>query len=67
MNLALVLRALANERRLRILGWLADPVAHFPPQVDGDLVKERHPQVAAECQKTVEFFVFGKPPKKGRR
>ena len=40
MNLALVLRALANERRLRILSWLADPTAHFPPQVDGDLVKD---------------------------
>jgi ArsR family transcriptional regulator len=40
MNLALVLRALANERRLRVLGWLADPTAHFPPQVDGDLVRD---------------------------
>ena len=40
MNLALVLRALANERRLRILTWLAEPTAHFPPQVDGDLVKD---------------------------
>ena len=34
------LQALANERRLQILEWLADPVAHFPPQVDGDLVKD---------------------------
>ena len=34
------LRALANERRLQILGWLKDPRAHFPPQVDGDLVKD---------------------------
>jgi ArsR family transcriptional regulator len=34
------LRALANERRLRILEWLRDPVAHFPPQVDGDLVED---------------------------
>src|SRR6185369_16818802 len=34
------LRALANERRLQILEWLADPTAHFPPQVDGDLVKD---------------------------
>ena len=34
------IRALANERRLRILEWLKDPVAHFPPQVDGDLVKD---------------------------
>jgi DNA-binding transcriptional ArsR family regulator len=34
------LRALANERRLQILEWLKDPVAHFPPQVDGDLVAD---------------------------
>jgi len=36
----LVLRALANERRLRILKWLKQPRRHFPPQVDGDLVKD---------------------------
>jgi ArsR family transcriptional regulator len=35
-----VIKALANERRLRILDWLKDPRAHFPPQVDGDLVKD---------------------------
>jgi len=40
MNIALALRALANERRLLILEWLKDPVAHFPPQVDGDLVTD---------------------------
>ena len=34
------LRALANERRIQILDWLKDPRAHFPPQVDGDLVKD---------------------------
>ncbi|MGK9230531.1 helix-turn-helix domain-containing protein [Inquilinus limosus] len=33
-------RALANERRLQILEWLKDPRAHFPPQVDGDLVED---------------------------
>jgi DNA-binding transcriptional ArsR family regulator len=33
-------KALANERRLRILHWLKQPRAHFPPQVDGDLVKD---------------------------
>lgn len=33
-------RALGNERRLQILGWLRDPVAHFPPQRDGDLVED---------------------------
>jgi len=35
-----VLRALANERRLQILEWLKHPRRHFPPQVDGDLVKD---------------------------
>ena len=35
-----ILRALANERRLQILDWLKDPQAHFPPQVDGDLVED---------------------------
>jgi DNA-binding transcriptional ArsR family regulator len=35
-----VFRALANERRLRILDWLREPRRHFPPQVDGDLVKD---------------------------
>ncbi|HLW37575.1 MAG TPA: helix-turn-helix domain-containing protein [Candidatus Eremiobacteraceae bacterium] len=34
------LRALANERRLVILEWLKKPRANFPPQVDGDLVKD---------------------------
>ena len=40
METADLLRALANERRLQILDWLKDPVAHFPPQVDGDLVAD---------------------------
>lgn len=35
-----VLKALGNERRLAILEWLADPMAHFPPQRDGDLVAD---------------------------
>jgi DNA-binding transcriptional ArsR family regulator len=34
------MKALANGRRLEILNWLKDPRAHFPPQVDGDLVKD---------------------------
>jgi DNA-binding transcriptional ArsR family regulator len=34
------LKALANERRLQILEWLKDPRAHFPPQSDGDLVRD---------------------------
>jgi len=40
MNIDVNLRALANSRRLRILEWLKDPRKHFPPQVDGDLVKD---------------------------
>ncbi len=40
LSIDLALRALANERRLQILEWLKDPVSHFPPQVDGDLVKD---------------------------
>jgi ArsR family transcriptional regulator len=35
-----MIKALANERRLMILTWLKDPRAHFPPQLDGDLVKD---------------------------
>jgi DNA-binding transcriptional ArsR family regulator len=35
-----VFHALANDRRQQILGWLKDPESHFPPQVDGDLVKD---------------------------
>jgi DNA-binding transcriptional ArsR family regulator len=34
------IKALANGRRLMILDWLKDPRAHFPPQVDGDLVED---------------------------
>jgi len=37
---ALVLKALANPRRLEVLAWLKDPRAFFPPQVYGDLVKD---------------------------
>ena len=34
------MKALANERRLRILKWLKRPKDNFPPQVDGDLVRD---------------------------
>jgi DNA-binding transcriptional ArsR family regulator len=34
------MRALASDRRLRILDWLKDPERHFPPQVDGDLATD---------------------------
>jgi ArsR family transcriptional regulator len=33
-------KALANERRFQILEWLKRPRRHFPPQIDGDLVKD---------------------------
>lgn len=33
-------KALANDKRLLILDWLRDPRAHFPPQRDGDLVRD---------------------------
>jgi DNA-binding transcriptional ArsR family regulator len=39
-EITIAIQALANERRLEILEWLKDPTAHFPPQVDGDLVKD---------------------------
>lgn len=34
------MRALGNEKRLRILDWLKEPRKHFAPQVEGDLVKD---------------------------
>src|SRR6516162_961171 len=40
MDVTMVLKALANGRRLHILEWLKEPRAHFPPQVDGDLVND---------------------------
>jgi DNA-binding transcriptional ArsR family regulator len=40
MRPELIFRALANDRRLQILDWLREPRRHFPPQVDGDLVKD---------------------------
>src|SRR5216117_2292785 len=40
MLLESTLKALANDKRLLILDWLRDPVAHFRPQVDGDLVRD---------------------------
>lgn len=35
-----VIQALANDKRLLILEWLKAPVRNFPPQIDGDLVKD---------------------------
>ena len=39
-EIALAMQALANERRLQILEWLKDPERHFPPQRDGNLIKD---------------------------
>ncbi|HEY4310924.1 MAG TPA: ArsR family transcriptional regulator [Pirellulales bacterium] len=35
-----VARALSSEKRVLILRWLKDPVKHFRPQKDGDLVDD---------------------------
>ncbi len=35
-----LLRALASDKRLKILDWLKAPRAHFPPQRAGDLVRD---------------------------
>src|SRR5689334_15495325 len=40
MTLTRAMQALSNERRVQILEWLKRPIQHFPPQVDGDLVKD---------------------------
>lgn len=40
MKLGTVLRALSNDKRLRVLEWLKEPRAHFREQVDGDLVED---------------------------
>ena len=52
------LKAIANAQRLMILDWLKDPTAHFRPQIDGDLVKDRPrpandsaaPEIAGRCR-----------------
>ena len=40
MTLTIALRALSNPSRLQILAWLRQPRKHFPPQIDGDLIKD---------------------------
>jgi Predicted transcriptional regulators len=40
MNITVGLRALSNKSRLQILAWLKDPKGNFPPQVDGDLIRD---------------------------
>src|SRR4026209_204865 len=40
MDSEIIFRALASSRRLQILEWLKAPKNHFPPQVDGDLIRD---------------------------
>src|SRR5215813_13120693 len=40
MTLSRAMQALSNDRRVQIMEWLKEPTRHFPPQVDGDLVKD---------------------------
>jgi ArsR family transcriptional regulator len=40
MSIPRTFKALANERRFQILEWLKRPKRNFPPQTDGDLVKD---------------------------
>ena len=40
MTVDRLLKALSSARRRQILDWLKEPRKHFPPQVDGDLVRD---------------------------
>lgn len=40
MNGVEFMKVLGNPRRVQVLDWLRDPVAHFPAQTDGDLVSD---------------------------
>jgi DNA-binding transcriptional ArsR family regulator len=40
MKITASLQAIGNRRRLQIMEWLKDPERHFPPQRDGDLIKD---------------------------
>ena len=40
MKITASLQAMGNQRRLQILEWLQDPERHFPPQREGDLIKD---------------------------
>lgn len=40
MKTEAAMRALASDKRLQILQWLKHPRKHFPPQMEGDLVKD---------------------------
>ena len=40
MTLSHAFRALSSPSRLQILTWLRQPKKHFPPQIDGDLIRD---------------------------
>jgi DNA-binding transcriptional ArsR family regulator len=40
MSFLNVFHALANDRRMQILGWLKDPRSHFQRQIDGCRVND---------------------------
>ena len=40
MSFLNVFHALANDRRMQILGWLKEPRSHFQRQIDGCRVKD---------------------------
>ncbi len=42
-----IFKALSNPTRLRILGWLRDPAAHFPPQ-------DHPPEEVGVCVKHIQ-------------
>lgn len=46
-DLVLVFKALSNPKRLCILGWLKDPVRHFPPQ-------DHPPEEVGVCLKHIQ-------------
>ena len=35
-----MLSAIASDKRLQVLEWLKEPARYFPPQVDGDLIRD---------------------------
>ena len=35
-----LVKAIASDKRLQILDWLKEPREHFPPQIDGDPVRD---------------------------
>ena len=40
MSTQKIFKALANDNRMQILLWILSPRDHFPPQQDGDLVRD---------------------------